>query len=245
MISINRCRNLILYLLAKNNYGTIDVAKFDAFCDLAVMSIFEDLFYKTNLDSIRKNNNLTNEQYADLKKIREEQLDVYAVYSVPSNFVYNSTDNLWDYVGTDLYRANTVSVVHTATGKKVNIQEKLKGTQLNNSINSQINPPTLTFPICVRLDNSFRIYPTLPSGYTAELLYIRKPKRPKWTYTMQDGNAVYNAGASDLQDIDLHESLFERFIVKVGGYCGLSLREDQVLQMSAMEEQKILSEQKQ
>jgi hypothetical protein len=46
------------------------------------------------------------------------------------------------------------------------------------------------------------------------LLYIRVLK-PKWTYVTVSGNPVYNASASDKQDIELDESMFAPFIIKV------------------------------
>ena len=243
MISINRCRSLLLYLLSKNNYGTIDPEKFNSFCDLGQMSVFEELFYRNNTDTVKKDNHLTNSQYADLKKIREEQIDYYSKYSTPTNFTYNLTDDLWQYVNDDLYRAVNISLVNTATNKKVTIQEKLKGIELNNSINSKTIPPTTTFPICVRLEDDFRVYPKAPIGYNVELLYIRKPKIPKWTYTVQNGNAIFNGGASDRQDIDLHDSLFEKFMIKICGYAGLSLREEQVSQAVAQESLELMQKQ--
>ena len=60
MISTNRVRNVVMFLLAKDNYGYLSPLTYDAFSDLAQMGIFEELFYKTNLDTIRKNNHLTN-----------------------------------------------------------------------------------------------------------------------------------------------------------------------------------------
>lgn len=243
MISINRCRSLLLYLLSKNNYGTIDPEKFNSFCDLAQMSVYEELFYKDNTDTIKKDNHLTNAQYSDLKKIRQEQINYYSKYSTRSNFIYDITDDLWRFINNDLYRAVEVSLVNSTNGKKVNIQEKLKGIELNNSINSKINAPTSTFPICVRLESDFRVYPKTSNGFFAELLYVRKPIIPKWTYTVQNGNAVFNGGADDRQDIDLHDSLFEKFMIKLAGYAGLSLREQQITQAVSQESMELIQKQ--
>jgi hypothetical protein len=55
------------------------------------------------------------------------------------------------------------------------------------------------------------------------LLYIRTPKAPKWTYNTL-GNPVYNASAGDKQDIELDESMFAPFIMKVMAYCGVSIK---------------------
>ena len=93
--------------------------------------------------------------------------------------------------------------------------------------------PTVTYPICVKIGNGFRVYPTVSAGYSLELLYIRTPKTPKWTYITVNGNPIYNAGAGDRQDIELDESLFSLFIIKVMAYSGVSVREQDVVAAAA------------
>ena len=242
-ISINKVRNVVLNLLSKNNYGYISPEQFNEFCELAQASIFEDLFYLDNNNTNKKYAHLTNMQYADLKKIREEQIDMYSTYSTPLNFTFNAITTLWSYTSNDLYRAVNISLVNSTTNKKVDIQQVSKGAELNKIINSNTVAPTTTYPIGVQIENDFKVYPINPAGYFVELLFIRKPKTPKWTYTNVNGNPMYNAGATDLQNIDLHISLYEKLIVKILSYCGISLREQQITQASAQEEVNIAQKQ--
>lgn len=243
MISINKCRNLILYLLEKNNRGFIEPGRFDAFCDLAQRDLFENLFYTYNKWVLNKGKGLTGTEYADILKALSEQIDVFAEYSTTANFTYSSVEDLWRYTGNDLYRTEGLSLVN-AQGKKKDVEEHLKGYELNNLVNSKINPPTVIFPIYTRIGTGYRTFPKVPTGYSLELLYIRTPKTPKWTYiTDSDGNPLYNAGASDLQDIELHESMYALFITKVLGYCGLSIKETEVVEIAGNQE--LLIEQKQ
>ena len=235
-ISVNKVYETTMFLLSKNNYGTIPPSKFNTFAELAVSSIFEDLFYLDNLDTIKKSNNLTNSQYADLKKIREEQIDIYSIYSTPSNFVFDVPSGLWKFTGNDLYRATSLSLVNNTTKKKINIEMGLK-TQINYAVNSSINPPNIYFPEFYRLGEDFKVFPEVITGHYVELLYIRKPKVPKWNYTLVGGNPLFNAGTSE--NIDLHISLFERVIVKIMQYCGVSLRENDIIQVTSGEEAKI------
>lgn len=242
MISINKTYEVVMFLLQKNNYGAIEPSKFNAFAELAVYSIFESLFYSDNLDTLKKGNHLTNSQYADLKKIREEQIDVYSIYSTPSNFTFDVPSGLWKFTGNDLYRATDLSLVNNTTKKKVSIEMGLK-TQLNYAVNSNINPPNIYFPECYRVGDDFKVYPEVITGHYVELLYIRKPKTPKWTYNIVAGNPMYNAGASDKQDIDLHISLYEKLIVKILQYAGVALREIDIVKMAEGEEVKIIQKQ--
>lgn len=228
MISINKCRNTVLYLLEKNNRGFIKPEAFDSFCHLAQMELFEDLFYQYNKWVLNQTNRLSNTEFGDIPKNIQEQIDAFTEYSTISNFTYNNTNDFWTYSGTDLYRTMGLSLVN-AQNKKVDIEEVLKGAELNNLINSKLNAPTTTYPIYVKIGQGYRVYPIVPSGYKVELFYIRTPKNPKWTYNIVSGNPVYNASSGDKQDIELDESMFAKFIIKVMTYCGLSIREQDVV----------------
>lgn len=242
MISINRCRNTVLYLLDKNNRGFISPEKFDSFCYLAQMDLFENLFFSYNKWKNNQTKHSTNTEFADIPKNIQEQIDTFSEYSTPSNFTYDEPSDLWLFSGDDLYRTEGLSLVN-AQNKKKDVEQVLKGVELNNLVNSKINPPTTTYPIYTKIGNGFRVFPTVPVGYTLELFYIRTPKTPKWTYTNVGGNPSYNAGASDKQDIELDESLFAEFIIKVMGYCGVSIQSQDIVALAANAE--VVTEQKQ
>lgn len=229
MISINKCRNTVLYLLEKNNRGFITPAAFDSFCHLAQMDLFENLFYQYNKWVLNQTNRLANTEFGDIPKNIQEQIDTFTAYSTITNFTYNSTDDIWSYSGNDLYRTEGLSLVN-AQNKKKDIELVSKGTELNNLINSSINAPTTTYPIYINIGEGYRVFPKAPNGYKVELFYIRTPKTPKWTYILDGkGNPLYNAGASDKQDIELDESMFSQFIIKVMAYCGVSIRENDIV----------------
>lgn len=238
MISVNKVRNTVLFLLNKANRGTIGVIEFDAFCHLAQMDLFENLFYRLNKHTNNQTKKYVNSEYADIVQNLQEQIDVFATYSTISNFTYNETNNIWSYVGGDLYRTEGLTLIN-ATGKRRDIQEVHKGYELNIASKEA----TSTYPIYTKIGVSYRLYPTLVSGYTAELFYIRTPKTPKWTYVLSGGNPVYNAGASDLQDFELAEPIFPLLVAKIMGYCGVSIREQDVAAIADNEEVK--TEQKQ
>lgn len=236
MISINQVRNVTLFLLNKSNRGYIGVDEFNSFCQLAQMSIFEDLFIQYNQFINKENRRLTGTEYANLPKNLREQIDVFAEYTTQANFTYNSLTNLWSYSGSDLYRSENLSLVGP-NAKKVDIDEVQK-RELNVMMNSANTTPSLLFPVFTKIGSDFRIVPLVPTGSYVELFYIRTPKNPKWTFTLVSGNPIYNASASDLQNIELHISLFDAFIVKVLGYCGLSIREQEVQAVANEQEMK-------
>lgn len=241
MIGVNQVRNVVMELLNKNNFGYCSPFEFNTFSQLAQMEIFEDLFYQYTNWLNKENKRMSNTEYANIPKNIREQIDVFATYTTTSNFTYDLANNLWSYSGSDLYRAGNLSLVN-AQGKKIDIEEVNK-SEINKHINSNMIAPTFTYPIYEKIGESFRIYPQLTSGYSAELFFLRKPKNPNWTYINVNGNPVYNASASDLQNFELHPSNYVPLIMKILGYMGLNLREEQVIQVANNEEQKVAQKQ--
>lgn len=238
MISVNKVRNTVLFLLNKANRGTIGTIEFDSFCDLAQRDLFENLFYRLNKWTNNQTKKYVNSEYADIVQNIQEQIDVFATYSTISNFTYNSPNNIWSYIGGDLYRTEGLTLINAA-GKRRDVQEVHKGYELNIASKEATN----TYPIYTKIGNSYRIYPTLTSGYTTELFYIRVPKTPKWPYVLSQGNPVYNGSSPDLQDFELSEVMFPLLVNKIAGYCGLSFRESDIMEASNQVEQ--ITEQKQ
>lgn len=236
MISINRVRNVVMFLLEKENRGYISPVAFNSYCDLAQMAIFEDTFYDYNNWLNKENKRLSNTDFANIPKNLRQQIDVFTNYTTESNFTYDEPNDLWSYIGTDYYRVLGLSLIND-DDKKVDIDEVTK-SELNMLINSNTVAPSVTYPAYIKLGNDFRVFPKAPSGYSVEMYYVRRPKTPKWTFVEVDGNPIYNASAGDLQDIELDESLYAKFVSKVLGYCGLSIREADIVQVAGNEEAK-------
>lgn len=233
-ISVNRVRNTILYFLSKNNYGYISPEELDSYGTMAQLAIFEDLFFEYNKFINLSNRRLTGTEYANIPKNLREQIDVFAEYTTQANFIYDAGNDIWAYNGSDLYRAENLSLVNGATSKKIDIDEVQK-RELNVMQNSPLTTPSLLFPVYTRIGSDFRVFPIIPTGSYAELFFIRKPKDVKWSYIQISGNPIYNASASDLQDYELLPSAFENLVIKVLGYCGISLREEQIGQIAVQD----------
>jgi len=236
MININTARNTVLHLLNKTNRGYISPEEFNNFCNLAQLAIFENLFFEYNKFINNQNRRLTNGEYADLPKNIREQIDHFTEYATLS---YDEPNDLFSFVGNNFYRTGGLSLVTISNKKKKDVEEISK-SRLNMSMNSNVVGPTVTYPEYIKITDKYRLFPkVLATDYELELFYIRTPKFPKWTYINVGGNPVYNPSATDLQHIELSESLFEIFIVKVMLYAGFSIREQDVVQASVNEEAKV------
>lgn len=233
MISINSVRNTVMYLLEKENNGYINPETFNAYCVMAQLDIFENIFYEYTNWLNKESRRLTNTEYSNIPKNLREQIDVFASYTTTSNFTYSTLDNLWNYSGSDFYRSGNLSLVN-AQGKKIDIEETTK-SELNRLVNLKL--VSTTYPLYEKINNSFRIHPVVPSGYKVEMFYIRKPKDPKWTYINVSGNPIYSPN-SDKQDFELHPSLFSNLVFKILLYCGINIRESEIERIANSEEVK-------
>lgn len=218
-----------MFLLEKNNRGYISPMVFDSFANLAQLDIFENLFFQYNKWLINQSRHLSNTEFADIPKNIKEQIEGFLATTIPADFTYSIPDDTWSYSGSDNYRTFSLSLLN-ASGKAVDIEQISIGAAWNNMVNSKINPPTLTHPVYCKINDSYRVSPKAPAGYKVELNFIITPKPPKWSYVEDvDGNPMFNAGASDRQDIELDESLFGPLIMKIMGYCGISIQEEDVV----------------
>jgi hypothetical protein len=68
--------------------------------------------------------------------------------------------------------------------------------------------------------------------------YFRHPKDPKWTYqTLINGEPVFDQSQNDYQDFELPLEDEYKLAMKILQYCGVSIRETDVVQFSMAQEQ--------
>ncbi len=84
---------------------------------------------------------------------------------------------------------------------------------------SQIKPPSLTYPKMTLYSDGIRIAPS--SITSVKLTYVRQPATPVWAYTNVNNEPVYDAGSS--VDWELSELTHLRILMKMAQYFGLNL----------------------
>lgn len=216
---INDVRNTVLFMLNKENRGYISPSEFDSFADLAQMNIFEDDFHAYSKAIVKENSRLYNSDYSNIPRHLRERLDVF---TSTTDLVYNESTSDWSTNEDDFYRLLNL----TYQGDDV---EEVSKMELNRVLKNSLIAPTKEYPIYIKIGDKFKIYPDI-SDNTVEALYVRRPKRPKWTYTDVAGNPLFNPSASDYQDFELHPSCEMELVVKILSYCGMSIREVDVVQ---------------
>ena len=113
--------------------------------------------------------------------------------------------------------------------------EEISKLEINRLVNNNLTLPTDEYPVYFGIEGKYRVF---PESTTAKIIgtYIRKPKAPKWTYQNVSGNPLFNPSAIDYQDFELPVQFFSDLVIKILGYCGIEIREADVVQISqAME----------
>jgi len=64
--------------------------EFDAFCHLAQLELFENLFFQYNKWLNNQHRHIANNGFADIPKNIQEQIDNFSEFSTPANFTYNT-----------------------------------------------------------------------------------------------------------------------------------------------------------
>ena len=90
-----------------------------------------------------------------------------------------------------------------------------------------------------------RIYPKPTGADSVNINYIKKPRKPDWTYVISGGNALFNATSPNKQDFDLHESEENNLVIKILQLAGISIKDGSLVQAASQEEIKKIQQQKQ
>ena len=133
-------------------------------------------------------------------------------------------------VGEDfaIYSATNISEAEKVTDG--NIQ------RLNTSL---LTAPSQMFPAYTLSGNALIPHPKRTAQYgNVRANYFRYPKPPKWTYiSLIGGEPVFDQTQIDYQDFELPLEDEYKLAMKILQYCGISIRETQVVQYAMAQEQ--------
>ena len=239
MIGIDDVYQTVLALANKEQRGYITPQEFNLFAEHAQMDIFRQYFYF--LDRARKSIP-NNTGYADTVEMVEEKISMFEV--TDQVVTISQTDGIVPLSSfQDFYRLTMVAFRHDQDQKPVQATEvSMKElTQYNNS--TLIHSMSSKYPYYTRLLNAdIKFHPlemlNEHGGCEALISYVKRPKRPNWTYLMSGENALYNSTAADHQDFELHHSEKELLVVKILQLAGINIKDGSLVQLATQEEVK-------
>jgi hypothetical protein len=155
---------------------------------------------------------------------------VSTVVLVVSNTTIQLSSNIF------LAASNSYAIFSSATIVQAEKVNNAKITLLNNS---NLTAPTIQFPAYTLQGEVITMYPTsIQNKGQVECIYFRFPKPPKWTYiNLSSGEPVFDQSQSDYQDFELPAEDEYKLVSRILQYCGISIRESEVVQYSMAKEQ--------
>ena len=233
MVSVNTVYQTVLALANKEQRGYITPQEFNLHAEHAQMSIFNQYFYDLNQFKRVPGNNTV---YGNPIDILEEKISIFK--KGPSTLSTNGVQ--LSALDPDIYKLSQVTLLKTSTYSCV--AEEISYEEYHQTQNSPLLKATETRPIYYIKDNKVFYAPTSDGTYQAR--WIRRPKKPNWTYIVVGEKALYNSTATDHQDFELHPSEQTDLVIKILQLSGVTIKDYNLVQVAAQEETKNIQQEK-
>ena len=122
--------------------------------------------------------------------------------------------------------------------------EKVNANLVDSIVKSPLLKPNRDRPIYTLKDGKIYMYPSFIEEPII-VNYIKKPKDVKWTYLVVDAKPLYNGTATDLQDFELHVTEQVDLVIKILTLAGVTLKDPNLYQIAAAEDNKNIQQEKQ
>jgi hypothetical protein len=237
MIRIDDVYQKVLAIANKEQRGYITPQEFNLFADHAQMEIFEQYFY--DLDQFQRipGNNIT---YSDRVTNVENKISYFKRYDVDMSDVISSNGDVEfdqnSYKGDKIYKITAIRLRYAPEESLYVAEEMQLGSEFFLYGSSPLAKHTKKRPVYWKrtLDDiglQLRIYPKINTSATVVMTYIRKPKKPNWTYVVSPGShtALYDASAGNGQNFELHPSEETELVYKILKLAGISMIRDDIM----------------
>jgi|TARA_R100000084_G_scaffold86302_1_gene40968 hypothetical protein len=236
MVSVDTVYQTVLALANKEQRGYISPQEFNLHAEQAQMSIFSQYFYDLNQFKRVPGNNTV---YGNPIDILEEKISIFK--KGPVTLTSNGTS--LTSIDSDIYKLSQVYLFKTSTYSCV--AEELTNEEYILTQSSPLTKATQTRPVYYVKDNKI-YYAPLPDTGSYQANYIRRPKKPNWTYIVVNEKALFNPDASmGWQDFELHPSEQTDLIIKILQLSGVTIKDYNLVQVASQEEISKIQQEKQ
>jgi hypothetical protein len=151
--------------------------------------------------------------------------------------VENVLSNQMLQLSSDIFTASGIG--YNIYSKNVKEADKVSVGKITSLVASSLTSPTEFYPSYTLEGDTIKLFPeTIDAKGKVEATYFRLPKDPKWTYfTLVSGEPVFDQTQPDYQDFELPYEDTYRLVAKILQYCGISIREMEVVQFGMAQEQ--------
>ncbi len=217
---IDRIYRTLLVLLNKEKRGTVTPVEFNLLANKVQSQILYEYFSGEAVTVFRASKGYNAKGYANLEKYIDQVLDYFSKESA----LTISTDKY--PLPSDIYLLNDNGLTYVDASSQVIPIEYSDKKTLNYSVLSAA-PPSLSFPVFERLDDSnVKVYPsTIITAITCK--YTRLPLAPNWTFDASSG--AFNISDVNYQDFELSPSEEFNILNKMMYNFGIILRDADIV----------------
>ena len=208
------------------------------------MDIFRQYFY--DLDQLKRQ---TGSGY-ESKYHLEEKISLFSSFDNIVS-VYNTEGDISLSDIEDFYKLTSVRVNYNNNGEKQASHISQKEYSLYSSSpliqnSGKIAPYYVYAQGIGSYSGKIRVYPYAdPLSDIVKIDYIKKPKKPNWTYVIVNENAMFNPSADvGWYDFELHHSEENLLVIKILQLAGINIKDGSLVQLAAQEEIKKIQQEK-
>ena len=246
-ININDVYKFVQFISNKEQSGFVKPSEFNIAVDRAQMQFFMERYnnpaeYQPGRPIPRVAYNQTQKVSDDLRQFITRvtlPIDNTGLMSYPTDYLHFSSASS-SYVDVEFDRGTTSEDCpdcnkDTSTGtvssdvisKTVSIRP-VDDSELSNLLSSSIVQPSLGFPVLTFYQEGIQYHPI--SINTVDFVYLRKPIKPEWAYTLVDNRPVYDSVNSI--DLEWPVQVLNEIAIRVLSFIGINLRENDLAQYS-------------
>jgi hypothetical protein len=228
MISVDTVYQRVLATANKEQRGYITPQEFNLYANQAQMEIFEQYmndkedYNSEKIYPFTKNLGITN--YFNLDEITDDfgNPNFYAIGSITT-------------APSPQYSSHFLNDI---------VVEEVSYMEYTRISNTPLTKPSETRPIYYVRSNVIYVVPDI-INVDYQMSYISKPKKVAWTYVVVNSKPLYNPGASDHQNFQLHASEETTLVFKILQLAGIGIKDYNVVQVAAQKEVNKIQQEKQ
>ena len=238
----------------KEQRGYITPQEFNLYAKQAQMEILDQYFYDINQFSRIPGNGTEHSDVLDMLNQKLSYLKINDTNLISSTFSTSGLFGVNRYwiLPNNLYRLGTIlwntegtfSFRRRGYGTPV---DRITNKELVDIIRSPLVRPNRQNPVYVEVEEGIVIYPEPPiksePQETVTASYIRVPYDPKWGYNVVGEKALYNPGTTI--EFSLHRGEESELVRKILIFAGISIKDINVYQAAAAEDNKNTQQEKQ
>lgn len=224
-MTIDEAYQLINYISNKKQRGNITPKEFNLLAPLAQQELLMKKY--GNPRTYRNGRAIPIIGYSMNKKTYD---DVRPFVSNPTDLTV--TNNEADYPSDYLH----IDTLEREDGTRIKV---VRTDEIGPIRKSAIVPPTEAYPYAALYSDKIRIYPNISD---AKIVYVRKPAKPNWDYTIVSGHPVYNASSTPGEtgaisvDFEFPEECHVEICILMLQHISINLSEGELFQYSQVKE---------